>query len=214
VRDQIELPSGSVTWYELTDLIVRVEQGDQDAIGPAYAAVQRSIDDANPQSAQGVAMSMARLKLLSGELAAAYDHAMHGTATILPDHLGIATLAAAMLRDTDKLEAVAAGLRSSQVRGRLVDAYLGTAEAAIAALQGRTDEAIAGFTGALMFPFLRLDRAVLEALFAAMIGREVPAARSASDAAFAALTEFGSTAYLDLFATGMPPAGQQQVARS
>jgi hypothetical protein len=55
-----------------------------------------------------------------------------------------------------------------------------------------------GFTSALGFPFLRLDRAKLQALFATLVGRDIPEARKASDAAFETFTETGATAYLDL----------------
>jgi hypothetical protein len=64
----------------------------------------------------------------------------------------------------------------------------------------------------LAFPFLRLDRANLQALFATLVGREVPEARKASDAAFELFTEVGVTAYLDLYAAGMPPSEAQRAA--
>ena len=45
-----------------------------------------------------------------------------------------------------------------------------------------------------------------------MVGRQVPGARKASDAAFELFTEVGATAYLDLYAAGMPPTDAQRAA--
>lgn len=82
----------------------------------------------------------------------------------------------------------------------------------IAAIEGTRDEAIAAFARALEFRFLRLDRAVVQALYATVVGRDVPEARTASDEAHATLTEIGATAYLELFAAGMPPADERKAA--
>ena len=60
--------------------------------------------------------------------------------------------------------------------------------------------------------FLRLEGANLQALFATLVGREVPEARKSSDAAFEVFTEAGATAYLDLYAAGMPPSDAQRAA--
>ena len=51
-------------------------------------------------------------------------------------------------------------------------------------------------------------------LLQAMVGRSVPEARRASDEAFAVLSEIGATAYLDLFAAGMPDVDEQYAAGS
>ncbi|MEA2002842.1 MAG: adenylate/guanylate cyclase domain-containing protein, partial [Actinomycetota bacterium] len=150
VRDRIELPASSVLWYEMTDLAARVERGDDTAVALAYDAVRRSLDEANPQSQASVPLAKAALDILTGELEAAYDEVM-GVDDVhrLPDHLAAATVAAAMLRDIDRLEAVIAGLTSSRARGRLLRAIGHAASAAVAALRGHTDEAVAGFSKAL-----------------------------------------------------------------
>ncbi len=85
---------------------------------------------------------------------------------------------------------------------------------ALAALRGYTDEAVASFSQALVFRYLRLDRANLQAVFATLVGRDVPEARKASDAAFEVFTEVGAAAYLDLYAAGMPPAHEQRATGS
>lgn len=210
-RDRVELPESSVAWYELTDLLARVEYGDRAAIKAALEALERSVDTDNPQSEASAPFTRARLKLLTGELEAAYDEAMGGDeAHVLPDHLSVATVAAALLGDTERLQVVIEALASSQTRGRMVVAMSDAALASLAALHGRSDEAVAGFTRALSFGWLRLDRAALQGLFAVLVGREVAEARQASDSAFEFLSEIGATAYLDLYAAGMPPLAEQQ----
>ena len=213
VRDRIELPATSLLWYELADLTSRVERGDTSAIDAAYDAARRSVDDADPQSQASVPAVRARLNILTGRFEAAYDDIMSvDEAHRFPDHYSIAMVAAAMLGDIDRLEVVAEGLRSSAARGRVVGSLRSAVSGAVAALRGSTEEAVAGFSRALAFGYLRLDRADLQALFATLVGREVPEARKASDEAFEVLTEVGATAYLDLYAAGMPSAEMQRAA--
>jgi hypothetical protein len=215
VRDQVQLPDTSVVWYELTDLIVRVEFGDGAAIAPAYDALRRSADEANPQSRASIPLTTAKLKLLTGELVGGYEAAMSVDGEHrLPDHLAVATVAAAMLGDCDRLAVVVEGLRECQARGRMVVAMRDVASAAIAALRGRTDEAVAGFAKGLSFRFLRLDRAELQALFATLVGSDVREARRASDAAYEVFSEIGATAYLDLYAAGMPQMNQEHASEA
>jgi uncharacterized ParB-like nuclease family protein len=61
---------------------------------------------------------------------------------------------------------------------------------------------------------LRLDRAKIQALFATVVGRDVPEACGASDAAFEFFSEVGAAACLDIYATGMPPVDEQLAAGS
>jgi hypothetical protein len=213
VQDRVELPASSRRWYELTDLTARVERGDAAAEDPAYYAVSQSVDDANPQSRAAVSMAKATLNLLTGKLEAAYDNAMSVDDELrLPEHLAVAAEAAALLRDSHRLEVVAEAIESGPARGRMVGSIRSEVAAALAAASGRTDEAVAGFSRALEFGYLRLDRAKLQALFATLVGRDVPAARKASDAAFDVFTEVGANSYLRLYSAGMPAAGEQQVA--
>ncbi len=213
VRDRHELPANSLLWYELCDLTARVERGDASAVDPAYDAVLRYVDDANPQSQASVLGARARLNILTGHFDAAYDDVMSvDQAHRFSDHLGIAMIAAAMLGDIERLEVVAEELGASPMRGRMLGAMDSAVSGALAALHRRTDEAVAGFSRALAFRFLRLDRANLQALFATLVGREVPEARKSSDAAFEVFTEAGATAYLDLYAAGMPPSDAQRAA--
>lgn len=213
VRDRVELPASSLLWYELCDLTARVERGDASAVDPAYDAVRRSVDDANPQSQASVPGARATLNILTGRFEAAYDDVMSvDEAHRFSDHLGIAMIAAAMLGDIDRLEVVAEELGANPIRGRMLGAMDSAVSGALAALRGRTDEAVAGFSRALAFRFLRLDRANLQALFATLVGREVPEARKASDAAFEVFTEVGAAASLNLYAAGMPPSDAQRAA--
>ncbi|MCP4305378.1 MAG: AAA family ATPase [bacterium] len=212
-RERVELPGSSIVWYDLSDLIVRVEYGDESAIDAAYAALERSIDEENPQSEAALPFTRARLKMITGELDAAYTVAMSvDGAHLLPDHLAVATSAAALLGNTDQLQVVIDALASSRTRGRMVVATSDVALASKAALEGRTEEAVAGFLRALSFGWLRLDRATLQGLFAAVVGREVAEARQASDAACQFLSDIGATAYLDLYAAGMPPIAEERAS--
>jgi hypothetical protein len=213
VLDRVELPASSILWYELTDLTARVERGDAAAEDPAYHAVSRSVDDANPQLRAAVSIAKARLDLLTGRFEAAYEGAMGVEAELrLPEHLAVAAEAAALLRDSQRLETVGRALESGPDRGRMVGSIRSEVAAALAAVSGRTDEAVAGFSRALEFGYLRLDRAKLQALFATLVGRGVPEAREASDSAFDVFSEVGASAYLRLYSAGMPQAGEQEVA--
>jgi hypothetical protein len=213
VRDRFELPASSSRWYELTDLTIRVLRGDAAAIDPAYDAARGSVDDANPQAQASVASALANLNLLTGRLEAAYEAVMSIEAGHrFAEHLLIAATAAALLGDTDRLQAVAEAVASTPKRGRMVSSIAAAASGALAALRGDTEEAVARLSEALAFGYLRLDRAKLQALFAALVGRDQPEARRASDAAFEVFTEVGATACLDLYAAGLPPAGEQRAA--
>jgi len=213
VRDRFDLPTSSALWYELTDLTVRIERGDASAIDPAYDLVRRCVDDANPQSQASVPIAKAKLDVFSGRFEPACDGVMSVDGPYLsPEHFEVATVAAAMLGDTDRLEVVAEAVASSPARGRMLGSIADTVSGALAALRGQTDEAVTGFSAALAFRYLRIDRAKLQALFATLVGRDVPEAREASDAAFEFLTEVGAAAYLDLYAAGMPLAGEQGAA--
>ncbi len=109
---------------------------------------------------------------------------------------------------------MADALASSPARGRILSSLRDGVAGALAALHGRRDEAVAAFTRSLAFRYLRLDRATMQALFATMVGRDVPEGREASDAAFDVLAAVGANAYLDLYAAGMPPSAARLAAGS
>ncbi|MDJ0924594.1 MAG: adenylate/guanylate cyclase domain-containing protein [Acidimicrobiia bacterium] len=213
VRDRFELPAASRLWYKMTDLTIRVERGDSSAVDPAYEAVRRSTDDPNPQSRAWVPLALARLDLLTGEFESAYTHAMGGDKSQrFPDHLALATIAAALQQDLEKLRSVAAAVAAEPARGRMVRAIASTVAGARAALEGNTDTAVARFTDALRFRYLRLDRANLQGLFATLVGRDNREARTASDDASATFVECGAVAYLNLYSSGLPPLEEQRAS--
>lgn len=213
VRDRIELSDGSALWYELTDLMVRAERGDRTAIEPAFDAVGRSLDEANPQSAASVPIERARLHLLGGRFDVAYNEVMAvADARRSPDHLFVAFLAAGLTGEAERLQEVASGARSTQVRGRMVDALRSAVDAALAVGEGREAEAAALFAAAMRFGWLRLDRALIQAAFAAVGGTEFPEAQQAAAEAYDAFTDIGAAAYLDVFAAVMPPRGGRTAA--
>ena len=210
VRERIDLPESSVAWYSLTDLMIRVERGDRSALEPAHQAVRRSVDDANPQSEAAAPAARAWLHFLAGRFEDAFDEAMGAAERHpLPDLYFHAMFPAAMLRDVDRLAAVAAGLRTTHVRGRMVDATRSAVDGAIAALGGRTDEAVAAFLRALDFRWLDIDRALVEATFAAVAGSHVREARTASMHAREVFMESGAAGFLGLFADSLPSGGEQ-----
>lgn len=213
VLERYELPSSSILWYELTGLAVRVERGDAAAIDRAYDAVRRSAADTNPQSQAAVPLARAKLDLLTGKLEEAYVSVMSIDSSLRgPEHLALATTAAAMLREADRLEAIAGHVAASPTRGRIVGSIASAVSGAIAALRGDVDEAVALFSSALAFDYLRVDRAGVQALFASLVGRDVPAAREASDEAFKLFTEVGAIAYLDLYSAGLPSSEDRLAA--
>ena len=119
-----------------------------------------------------------------------------------------------VLGDTDRLDSVADMLRATPARGRMLDSLAATVEGSVAAIAGRSDEAVAAFTRALTFRYLRVDRARLQALYATLVGRDAPDARAASDAAFEVFSDVGAAAFTEVYATGMPPAEERRAAGS
>jgi tetratricopeptide (TPR) repeat protein len=206
VRDQVEVPAASSVWYEISDLTGRVECGDASAIEPAYRMVRQAAEDPNPQSKSAVPAATAKLDLLTRRLEKAYDAAMTiEAAHRFPEHLALATTAAALLGDVDRLQTLSEAVAVSPARGRMLASVAATVAGALAALRGLPEEAVESFSEALTFRYLRLDRANLRALFATLVGRDRPEAREASDAAFEFFTEVDAAAYIDLYEAGMPP---------
>lgn len=213
VRARVDLPPGDMSWYELTDLMVAATRGDEGAVDLAGEALEGAHDGENPQAQISTPIEKAALHFISGEFEIAYQQALSvDEADRMPGHLESALFSAAMLRDGPKLESVLDQLRECRGRGRLVTSLTEAAAGAIAAVHGATDEAIAGFAGALGFNYLNLDRAKLEALFAVLVGRETPEGKRASDAAFSVFSESGALAYIDVFAAGMPPIEERMAA--
>jgi hypothetical protein len=89
-----------------------------------------------------------------------------------------------------------------------------TARGVLSALRGNTAEAVAAFSNALSFRYLRLDRANLQALYATVVGRNVAEARKASDEAYEVLSAAGAAGFLQLYSAGMPPPEERLAAGS
>jgi hypothetical protein len=204
-REKVELPQDSQLWYERKDLTAAAIQGDQIAADTALDLARRMDDSNNPQAQAASPAQRAELLWLAGEFEAAYDQALeleHNSP--LPDNYLIAFYAAAMLGHRDKLERIAEGLGRCSARGRLVTLLELSVAGAIAALDGRTDDAIGEFSEALGLGLLRLERALAQAVFAAVVGRDVAQARQAGDAAYQVFADTGATAYIELLAPGLP----------
>jgi tetratricopeptide (TPR) repeat protein len=213
VRERIQLPPDSVAWYEFTDLMSVAIQGDESAIELAREAMARSVDEENPQSVLSIPYQEAALDFLAGDFKRTYERMLSvDEDERLPDHVQKALFAAAMLRDRGRLATVASQLARCRARGRMVVSLTEAADAAIAAVEGRAADAVAAFDRALAFEYLELDRAELMALYATLVGSEVPEARRASDAAFETFTRCGASAYIEVFAEGMPPQADQLAA--
>jgi class 3 adenylate cyclase/tetratricopeptide (TPR) repeat protein len=213
VREKVELPEQSYLWYERMDLTAAAIQGDKIAADTALDLAQRMVDSNNPQSQAASPVQRAELLWLAGEFEAAFEQALeieHNSP--LPDNYLIAFYAAAMLRDRDKLERVADGLDRCRARGRLVTVLELSVAGSLAALDGRTDEAVGEFSEALGLGLLRLERARAQALFAAVVGRDVAQARQAGDAAHEVFVEVGADAYIELLAPGLPTEAGERAA--
>ena len=134
VRDRIELPDGSTVWYDLGDLTIRAERGDASAAEQAHDALRRASKDTDPQSLAWVPASRGNLDLLAGRVEAAYDDLMGSEAAHrYPDHLFVATEAAVLLRDIDRLGAVAEALEATPAHGRMITSIRAALDGSIAA---------------------------------------------------------------------------------
>ncbi len=213
VRERVELPPDSRLWYEMTDFMVAAVRGEGAAIELARDAIERSSDTENPQSAISLPIERSVLHFLAGEFDLAYHQALSiDEDDRLPGHIEIALFAAAMLGDEPRLESIRSQLGECRVRGRMVPSLAEAAAGAVAAVRGSNEDAVAGFARALGFNYMKLDRAKLQALFAVCVGRDIPEARIASDAAYEVFAESGAHAYIDVFAAGMPPVGERMAA--
>ncbi len=201
VRERVELPPRSQDWYDLTDLTAAAKQGDRAAAAAALELVRGSVDPDNPQSEAASPIQRAALLWLIGEFEDAYEQALaFKEDTLVPDNLVAAFYAAAMLRHRDKLEHVAASFALCQARGRIVTIFELATAAALAALDGRTEEAVGKFGKAISLGLLRLDRARLQSVFALLVGRDDSQAQRAGDEALEVFSECGAHAYVELLA--------------
>ncbi len=213
IRERVELPPRSRAWYELTDLTAQALQGDKDSAAAALELARDSIDPDNPQSQVSSPILRAELLWLTGEFEDSYKQALEVEhKALLPDHLVVAFYSAAMLRHRDKLQRVAASVGSCKTRGRIVTIVELATGGALAALDGRAEEAVGKFGRALDLGLLRLDRARLQAVFALLVGREVRQAQQAGDAAYECFAQSGAVAYTELLAAGLPPSAGGRAA--
>jgi class 3 adenylate cyclase/tetratricopeptide (TPR) repeat protein len=213
VRDRIELPAASIRWYELTDLMMRIERGDVTAFDAAHEALDRSLDDADPQSQASVPGIRAVVDNFRGRFEEAFESVMRIEPTYRqPDHLMVALVAATLLRDVHRLEAVADAIAACRITGRMVDALRNAARGASAAMHDETTSAVAAFGEGLAFGWLRVDRAVIASIFAASAGVDVPEARRARDDAFAVFSDVGASGFLRMFSAVMPTSQDQSAA--
>jgi class 3 adenylate cyclase/tetratricopeptide (TPR) repeat protein len=212
-RDRIEMPEASVRWYEVTAAMMRIERGDMTAFDAAQAALDRSLDAADPQSQANVPAVTAVVDNFRGRFDAAFESVMSiDAARRQPDASMVALIAATLLHDADRLEAVAEGLAACPISGRMVDALRRAAQGAVAAVHGDVVTAVARFEQALQFPWLRVDRAVVEAIFASLVDWDAPEAGRAAEDAAAIFDGVGASGFARVFSEAMPAPREQPAA--
>jgi class 3 adenylate cyclase len=169
----------------------------------------------------------AEIAALDGRLEEAYDDALAG-AKLAPGFFRFAAAAcryALWIGDLDRARAAMELLAATFERGRYVNAIRKSLAAGVAALEGRMDEAAAGYREAaatfraLEMP-LDLGRSQLE--FASLVGPADPESRAAAAEAAEIFDRLGSPALRDRLAAGlarwdrdrMPKPGPSRAERS
>ncbi len=178
--------------------------GDRaDERGDAQAAANRALDEASAL-------------LWAGRIEEAYEVGTRitGAAPIRLDILQM-LIPALHLQDRERLVRVARLASESRFRGRGITLMRRAAEGAVAALDGRRDEAVEAFSEAVELAgqvWPRFHRALLRAEAASILGTEEEPGRSWGREAYATMRDAGCTPMLDLFADGLVPDGEVAAA--
>jgi class 3 adenylate cyclase/predicted ATPase len=131
------------------------------------------------------------------------------------DATGSAALAAAWTRDPERADAVIEKAKALEVRGAMSDAVKTFIAAIRAALTGQTTDASRMFSEliAAMEPIAPAnDLTNIRVTFAMLVGQEDPAAARAAQDAHDWLTATGTSALIQVYADGLPPAAVEDRA--
>ncbi|MEK6720683.1 MAG: adenylate/guanylate cyclase domain-containing protein [Chloroflexota bacterium] len=214
-------------WDEALAADGAFEESDGEGIGSALDAIRHLAISAYMRVARGDPCDgiLDRLTILSGEvsdpfassavrflrsdralIAGDYARAVDGTLgaadmdiQLSEIYLDLATLPAVLGRDVDRARTVAARLTANRATGAIVDANRLRVDAAVAGLEGRHDDAAAGYRQALarLAEFGReWPRAKAGLEFVLLMGSAHPAAGEAAMHARATFERVGATPYL------------------
>jgi predicted ATPase/class 3 adenylate cyclase len=187
---------------------VAAYRGDAETAARERALADRlTVDASRPDFIAGRQLDQAEILALAGRLPEAYDGAM--TAARLVPNIWMTVAAArwaVWMGDLERTRAAVALLRGSSERGAYADALRNGVEAGLASLEGRRDDAIAGYRSAIA-TFRRLDlpldlgRCQLE--YATLLGPEAPGARAAADEAREIFERLDSAPLSERLETGL-----------
>ena len=200
-------------------LLMRALRGDTEGIAEGVEAMRESIKEStDPQYPQMMAWVDAAIALAQGRPGS--------VASVVPADLEDPTYgslayamlghAALWLRDPALARKALASLDGLQIGGRLFDANMRTIQAGIAALEGRSGDAVSAFAEAtrqlreLGLPFA-LALADLDVL--ATLGPDGPAGQAAAEEARDILTRLGAMALLDRLDQTSTPASPSTRSR-
>jgi tetratricopeptide (TPR) repeat protein len=185
-------------------------QGEAD-VGPMQESIDTlEVSSADPQREALVGESNAWIALLDRRYEDAITEAMRvdiGIDIFLVTPF-IALSAALWKRDPESFERAASFAAEWPWPGKKVDRIALTTAAGRAALSGATSDAVARFTALIAhLQEYEYENEVNHArvLFAYLVGRDVPEAREAAEAAHRWIMDTGSYGYLEAWKEGLPP---------
>jgi len=180
-------------------------------------------DSTDPDDLFTLHMARAGAALVTGDTQAAFDHALAATQTATQNaEVGYAGMlrAAIWARDLERARAAAAGISEVPATGAFMRAMRTHAAAAVAALEGRTSDAVAHF-GEARTSLLEMEQHFVAAALvvdAAILLPGHPDVRSWAAEARARLELLDARPYLDkldeALATSPPPAAAPAEART
>ena len=196
--DQVELPLAHRIGGEFPVIVIAVLRGEPDAPARVAEITQMIAGYADNDYASSADDLQAWVSLAEGRDAAARDGWMRQAAasdTNAPFALPRAGKAAILAGDATGAREALDNLTLNGTRGRVIDIERETIEAGVAALEGRTDDAVARYRAALATwgeMGLPWDQAWAAWTAVASLGTEVPEARAWGAAARSILAQLGA----------------------
>jgi tetratricopeptide (TPR) repeat protein len=204
---EIEGIDSYVRW--IRSAIDWMRNGSEAAFAEMSRATEEWVDSEEPQTRESGKAALARLALASGD----YQRALEGALEVEFNEPGIqsvetALTAALLLGDRDAFARAVEYAAGWPIPGHKQDGQRILAQAGWAALDGRTEDAVAAFTTLIelyqdRFAVGTMQEARL--LFAIVMGPDVPEARRAAETARAEITDAGAYHLLEVWKDALPP---------
>jgi class 3 adenylate cyclase/tetratricopeptide (TPR) repeat protein len=189
-----------------------IESFTSDPTALARLAESQEASQGDAQTAANAGVSRMFAEYLAGRYERCYAEAMALPQVPIRLDLWFGLLALLRLRDGDRLRLLEEAAVDSRFRGRSITVMRRAAAGAVAALEGRRQDAVKSWSEAIELaeqvwnPF---TRAVVLAEAASYLGTEAEPGRSWGRGAFETFRDAGAMTMLDMFADGLVRDGEQ-----